>query len=201
MKRSALDRLLLLAASLLAAYQVAVGINGLGALPVLAYTVAFGVLLVAELLLLILGLEVLDEPVVVIISTVIPLSLSTGLVWQHLPALRTPYLVFAVAGFLVVTLTRSLIPRRRLAVLALAVVHGVAGVIITFLPAGLVLAGRAASGYGLISVGGGLIGLGGLLLAFLKAGRPFLSRQVIFQLLPGLLLLMTAAFVAGFALA
>jgi len=200
MKRSSLDRILLLTARLLAAYQVAVGINGLGALPVLAYTVAFGVLLVAELLLLILGLDVLDEPVVVIVSTIIPLSLSTGLVWQHLPALRTLYLIFAIAGFLVVVLTRAFIPRRHLAVLALAVVHGVAGVANTFLPAGLVLAGRAAPGYGLISLGGGLIGLGGLLLAFLKAGRPFLSRQVIFQLLPGLLLLMTAAFVAGFAL-
>jgi len=201
MKRSILDRILLLAASLLAAYQVAVGIEGLGALPVLAYTIAFGVLLIAELLLIILGLEVLDEPVVVIISTIIPLSLSTGLVWQHLPSLRLPYLIFAVTGFIVIVLTRTLIPRRHLTVLVLAIVHGVAGLIITFLPVGLILTGRIAPGFSLVSLGGALIGLGGLLLAFLKTGRPFLSRQVIFRLLPGLLLLMTAAFVAGFAFA
>lgn len=201
MKRSIFDRILLLTASLLAAYQVAVGINGLGTLPILAYTIAFGVLLVAELLLIILGLDVLDEPVVVIVSTIIPLSLSTGLVWQHLPALRLPYLIFAIAGFLVILLTRAIISYRRLAVLVLAVVHGVAGLVITFLPVTLAITGRAAPGFGLVSLGGALIGLGGLLLVFLKTGRPFLSRQVIFQLLPGLLFLMTAAFVAGFVFA
>jgi hypothetical protein len=47
-------------------------------------------------------------------------------------------------------------------------------------------------------VGGALIGLGGLLLSFLKAGKPILSRETIFKVLPGLLLLMTACFVAGF---
>jgi hypothetical protein len=38
-------------------------------------------------------------------------------------------------------------------------------------------------------------------LALLKAGKPLLSRATILKVLPGLLLLMTAAFVAGFALA
>jgi hypothetical protein len=47
-------------------------------------------------------------------------------------------------------------------------------------------------------VGGALIGIGGLLLSFLKAGRPILSRETILKVLPGLLLLMTAFFVAGF---
>jgi hypothetical protein len=40
-----------------------------------------------------------------------------------------------------------------------------------------------------------------LLLALLKAGKLLLSRAAILKVLPGLLLLMTAAFVAGFALA
>ena len=48
---------------------------------------------------------------------------------------------------------------------------------------------------------GGLTLYGGLLLAFLRTGRPILSKDTIFTILPGLLLLMTAAFVAGFALA
>jgi hypothetical protein len=43
-----------------------------------------------------------------------------------------------------------------------------------------------------------LIGLGGLLLSFLKAGRPLLSREKILAVFPGLLLVATAAFVAGF---
>jgi len=81
MKMSTMDRILLLFTGLLAAYQVAVGIEGFSMLPVIAYTIALGVLLVAGLLLIILGFEVLDSPVVVIVSTIIPLSLSLGLVW------------------------------------------------------------------------------------------------------------------------
>ncbi len=55
MKISSLNRILLLATGLLAAYQVVIGIDGLGAIPVLAYTIAFGVLLVSGLLMIILG--------------------------------------------------------------------------------------------------------------------------------------------------
>ena len=69
-----IDRILLLLTVILAAYQVAVGIDGLSTLPIIAYTIAFGVLLVASLLLFILGLDVLDSPIVVIISTIIRLS-------------------------------------------------------------------------------------------------------------------------------
>ena len=83
MKISPLDRALLLITGILAAYQVAVGIDGFDTIPIIAYTIAFGILLVAGLLLIILGFDVLDSPIVVIVSTIIPLSLSLGLVWQH----------------------------------------------------------------------------------------------------------------------
>jgi len=49
-------------------------------------------------------------------------------------------------------------------------------------------------------VGGGLIGIAGLLLSLLKTGQPILSKKAILSLFPGLLLLTTSAFVAGFAL-
>jgi hypothetical protein len=200
MKMTPLDRVLLLLTGLLAAYQVAVGINGLGAVPITAYTIGFGVLLVAGLLLIILGFEVLDSPVVVIISTVIPLAISLGLVWEHLASFRTSYLVFAIGGFLAVTLTRSLPLKGKLPTLVLAVVHGVAGMIIFLLPSVLAAQGVTRPGFALVGLGGALIGLGGLLLSFLKAGKPILPRATILRILPALLLLMTAAFVAGFAL-
>jgi len=201
MKMTVLDRLLLLATGLLAAWQIAVGINHLDTLPIIAYTIAFGVLLVAGLLLIILGFEVLDSPLVVIVSTVIPLSLSLGLVWQHLPALRPLYLVFAVAGFLAIVITRLLPLKNKLPVILLAVVHGIAGMLIFLLPILLAVSCRAAPGFALVGVGGMLIGLGGLLLSFLKTGRPILVRETILRILPALLLLMTAAFVAGFSFA
>ncbi|MBO9368584.1 MAG: hypothetical protein J7555_07555, partial [Chloroflexi bacterium] len=195
-----LDRVLLLLTGLLAAYQVAVGINGLGAVPITAYTIGFGVLLVAGLLLIILGFEVLDSPLVVIVSTIIPLSLSLGLVWEHLAAWRTPYLLFVLGGFLAIALTRSLPLKGKLPTLVLAVVHGVAGMIIFLLPSVLAAQGVTRPGFALVGLGGALIGLGGLLLSFLKAGKPILPRTTILRILPALLLLMTAAFVAGFAL-
>ena len=77
-KITIVDRILLLLTVLLAAYQIVVGIEGSTPLAVASYTVAFGVLLVAALLLIILGFEVLDSPAVVIISKIITVSLSQG---------------------------------------------------------------------------------------------------------------------------
>ncbi|MGA2504177.1 MAG: hypothetical protein ABSG01_08825 [Anaerolineales bacterium] len=201
MKITLLDRLLLLIAGLFAAWQVAVGINGMGTLPIFAYTVGFGILLVAALLLIILGFEALDSPIVVILSTVIPLSLSLGLVWEYLPVWRVPYLVFVVLGFLAIIVTRSFPIKNILPVMVLSIVHGIAGLIIFLLPFLLTFSAQVAPGFSLVGLGGALIGLGGVLLYFQRAGHPILSRQSIYKFLPGLLLLTTAAFVLGFSLA
>jgi hypothetical protein len=199
MKLTLLDRILLLLTGLLAAYQIAVGIDRLDALPIAAYTVGFGVVLVASLLIIILGWEALDSPIVVILSTVIPLSLSLGLVWDLLPAYRTGYLVFVMLGFLAVGITRTLPLNGNLPAIVLSIVHGLAGLTIFLLPVAWSLAGRAPVGFALVSIGGALIGLGGLSLSFLKIGKPILSRKTILKILPGLLLLTTAAFVLGFS--
>jgi hypothetical protein len=196
---SIIDRIVLLLTSLLAAYQVAVGVEGLDSFAILCYTIAFGVLLVACLLLIILGFEILDSPLVVIVSTIIPLSLSLGLVWEYLIDIRQYYLVFAVLGFLAVIITRQFTPGRP-AVIVLAVVHGIAGMLIFFLPIVLSIQGITNWGFIFVGIGGALIGIGGLLLSFLKTGRPILSREAILTVLPRLLMLMTIAFVAGFVL-
>jgi hypothetical protein len=198
MKLSPSDRILLLLTGILAAYQVAVGIDGFETLPIIAYTIAFGVLLVAGLLIFILGFETLDSPIVVIVSTIIPLALSLGLVWQHLASFRTSYLIFTIIGFLAVTLTRSIPMQNKFPVLVLAVTHGIAGMTIFLLPIILSIQGNAPPLFALVGVGGALIGIGGLLLSFLKTGKPILSRETILRLLPTLLLLTTAFFVAGF---
>ncbi len=199
MKRiSILDRLFLLLTALLSAYQVVKGIEGLDSITIASYTVAFGVLLLAALLLMVLGLEILDSPVVVIVSTVIPLSLSLGLISQFVSELTTAYLVFTILGFIAVVITRFFISGK-IAVVVLAIVHGVAGLIIFILPIVLTIQGETEVGFLFVSLGGALIGLGGMLLGFLKTGKPILPRETILSVLPGLLLLMTASFVAGFA--
>jgi hypothetical protein len=198
MKISILDRVLLLFTGLLAAYQIAFVIDDFSALPLIAYTIAFGVLLVSGLLIILLGFEVLDSPVVIIVSTIIPLTLSLGLVWQHLASFRVLYLIFVVIGFLAIVITRSFPMLSKLPTIVLAFVHGVAGLTIFLLPIILSMRGQTNPFFSLVGIGGALIGVGGLLLSFLKAGKPILSHEMIFKVLPSLLFLMTLSFVIGF---
>lgn len=198
MKMTSIDRILLLLTSLLAGYQVAVGINGLDTVPIIAYTVGFGVLLVAALLMIILGFEVLDSPIVVIISTIIPLSLALGLIWDLAAPYRTSYLSFVLIGFLAVSITRSIPVKNKISTILLAIVHGIAGLTIFLLPSILAAKETMGSLFALVGLGGALMGLGGLLLSFLKTGKPVVPRDTILKILPGLLFLMATCFVAGF---
>jgi len=197
-KISVLDRILLLITGLLAAYQISFGLTGLNTLSTWSYTIGFGVLLVAGLLLIILGFEGLERQIVVIVSTLIPLTISLGLVAEHLPKYTIPYLIFAILGFAAITVTRYA-AEGITATLILAAIHGIAGSLITFLPIILSIQEKVPGGYSLVGIAGALIGVGGLLLAFLKAGKPILSQKMILTVLPALLLLMTAAFVYGFS--
>ena len=198
MKMTPVDRILILITVLLASYQIVVGIDGLGTVPITAYTIAFGALLVAMLLMIILGFGVLDSPIVVIVSTIIPLALSLGLVWEHLASYRTLYLLFTLIGFAAIIITRYLPMPGRLPTLVLTIVHGVAGMAIFLLPSILAADGTMRPGFALVGLGGAMFGLGGLLLSFLKAGRPIVPREIILKVLPSLFMLMTACFVAGF---
>jgi len=197
-KISILDRILLLITGLLAAFQIVKGIDGAGIFAISAYTVSFGVLLVAGLLIIILGFEILDSPFVVIVSTIIPLSLSLGLVSEHLPNWQTAYLIFAILGFFLIVITRYT-TTGALAIIPVATLHGIAGMIIFLLPIIFSLQGKTPGGFAWVGIGGALIGVGGLLLTFLKSGKPILSKDTILSILPALLFLMAAAFVAGFA--
>lgn len=197
-KITILDRVFLLAAGLLAAYQIAWGLNDMSPVATWGYTVGFGILLVAGLLLIILGFEGLESKAVIITSALIPLSISFGLISEHLPAYTLPFLVFCIIGFILIAITRYT-GSSQTATKVLALVHGAAGLIITFLPIILYIQGAVPAGYVLVGLGGGLIGLGGLLLAFLKIGKPILSQQTILSVLPLLLFLMTAGFIGGFS--
>ena len=184
------DRLLLLGTVFLSAYLIIASLEGLAPLPVWVFTIGFGVLLVACLLLIILGFEGLESQAVVIVSTAIPLCTSLRIVSLHLPSIFIPYLIFCIIGFGITGVTRFTLPGKT-STMVLALVHGAAGLMIIILPLSMVLLKGFHSGYLLVSLGGALIGLGGLLLAYLKAGklrhwyplpdsgcptRPFLTR-------------------------
>lgn len=199
MKISTLNRIFLFGASLLSAYQVVVGIEGHSSVAILCYTIGFGVVLVACLLMVILGLDVLESPLVVILSTVIPLSLSMGLIAEFSSVWLPVYLTFSGLGLLAIILTR-VVRLGKIAIVVLAIVHGIAGLVIFGLPIFLALKGTVPVGFILVGAGGALIGLGGLLLFFMRAGSPLVTKSSIYKIFPALILVTISAFVAGFLL-
>ncbi len=71
--------------------------------------------------------------------------------------------------------------------------------VIFILPISLSIKGVTSPLFSFVGIGGALIGVGGLLLAFLKAGKPILPKELIYSVLPCLLLVMTIAFAVGMA--
>lgn len=199
LKTTIVDRLLLLFAGVLAAYQIAVGIDGLSAFPTVAFSIAYGVILVAGLLIIILGKEILDSPMVVVISTLIPVNLAVGLIWQYFPSIAVFYLGFMLLGLFFIIITRAQPQNNSWSLVFLVLVHGISGLTIFFLPIYLVVTRLASTGLIFVSLGGAIMGVAGILFALLKGGKPILSRQTIFRLFPWLFFAMTLVFVIGFA--
>ena len=162
------------------------------------YMISFGVLLVAGLLLIAFGYGVLSNPLVVIVSVLIPAGLSLGLVAELSPKWEKTYLPFALLGVIAIAITRFTGPAG-LATTVLVIVHSVAGLIIFLLPILAVKQGKAPGGFIAVTVGGILIGAGGMALAFLKSGKQllFFSETLVFTILAPLLLLMALAFTWG----
>ena len=78
----------------MAAYEIVVGIEGLNSLSIWAYTASFGVLIVASLLMIIYGFDILESQFVVIIAAIIPLGFSLGLITEYVPQLSSAYFAY-----------------------------------------------------------------------------------------------------------
>ncbi|MBI9045698.1 MAG: hypothetical protein JEZ06_14505 [Anaerolineaceae bacterium] len=164
----------------------------------LEYMTAFVVLFVSGVLLIFGGYGLLASPYVLTIATLIPLCISMGLVNQLYPQYKKIYGWFALIGLIAIAITSiSGMPAKKIAV---PVFHGVAGLIIFLAP--ILNNGKngIASGFWFVGLGGLLIGLGGIALAFISAGAQllFFSPDFVMMILAPLLLLMTLAFTYGF---
>jgi hypothetical protein len=159
------------------------------------YMLGFVVLLVSGLLLIFLGWDILASPYVLTIATLIPLGISMGLMNQFCPANKRYYSWFALIGLLAIAITS--IGGMSLRKIAVPIFHGVAGLIIFLLP---FMQKEAPKGFWLVGLGGALIGLGGIALAFLVSGSQllFFSAEFVYFILAPLLFLMTLAFTFGF---
>jgi hypothetical protein len=195
-KISILHRLILLAAAHMAGYQIIKGLEGFGVWPSLYFTIAFGAIILSCLLLILFGFDILGHRMVVVAATLIPLSLSTGIVSVYLPRFHAVYATFAAAGFILIVVTR-IFSTDRTATIALAWIHGIAGLMIFVAPLILSINGTTQPLFALVGIGGAVNGLAGLLLAFLRMDRPLLSQERIYSLMPLLLLVTTVLFVIG----
>ena len=163
------------------------------------YMISFGVLLVAGLLVIAFPYSALDNPLVVLVSYLIPAGLSMGLIAQFYPKYGMPYLILVIVGLALIGITRIL-ELDDLGRIVLPIFHSIAGLTIFLLPMVVVRAGRAPTSFLGVSLGGALIGLGGIALAFLSADKEFLffTQDVVDAILAPLLLLMALAFTWGF---
>lgn len=160
------------------------------------YMMGFLVLLVSGLLLIFLGYGILSSPYVLTVASLIPLGISMGLTEQYFPRWKRAFKWFALVGFIAIAITSILgveIGRK----ISVPLFHGVAGLVIFLGP---FLLKNAAKGFWWVGIGGALIGLGGIALAFLTLGSQllFFTQEFVLLILAPLLLLMTLAFTYGF---
>jgi hypothetical protein len=126
-----------------------------------------------------------------------------GIVEQYYPEWKKGYKWFATVGFLAIAVT-SIAGMEALRKIAVPVFHGVAGLVIFLGPLLVNRYGegkKAAKGFEWVGIGGLLIGIGGIALAFLSIGQPLLgifTAELVFNILSLLLLLMTLTFAWGF---
>jgi len=160
------------------------------------YLMGFAVLLVSGLLLIFLGLDILKAPLVLIVASLIPLGISMGLAEEYFPSWKKAFKWFATIGFLAIAIT-SLAGLDSLKKIAVPLFHGVAGLVITVGP---FLAKKAPQGFWWVGIGGLLISLCGVALAFISAGSQllFFSPDLVMKILCPLLFLMAGAFTIGF---
>jgi len=163
----------------------------------LYYLMGFAVLLVSGLLLIFLGMDILASPYVLTVASLIPLGISMGLAEEYFPAWKKYFKWFAAIGFLAIAVTSiggMEIPKK----IAIPLFHGVAGLVIFIGP---FVAKGAPKGFWWVGIGGLLIGLGGIALAFITMGKQllFFSPDFVMLILTPLLFLMSGAYALGFA--
>jgi hypothetical protein len=167
------------------------------------YIMGFLVLLVSGLLLIFLGYDILGTPFVLTIASLIPLGISMGIAEQYFPKWKKAFKWFATLGFLAIAVS-AFAQVDLLRKIAVPLFHGVAGLVIflgPFFAKATAEGKKPARGFWMVGVGGALIGIGGIALAFLSIGKPLLgifTADLVYTILAPLLLLMTLAFTWGF---
>ncbi len=162
------------------------------------YMVSFAVLFVAGVLMIFFGFDVLGQPIIKVVATLIPFGIAIGLVREFYKKYYTGYTILLAIGLILIILssygvvaTKAFYP----------IFHAIAGLTIFLLPIFVSRTEKADNNFYWVGIGGALIGIGGIALASLSFGEPLLgifTQEVVFSILTPILLLMTLAFTYGF---
>ncbi|MCK5069215.1 MAG: hypothetical protein KAR01_01690, partial [Desulfocapsa sp.] len=128
----------------------------------------------------------------------IPFSLAAGLVVRFYPEKATLYLAVLAVGLLLIGGSKFL-GMPTLAKIVYPVFHSIAGLTIFIIPILAVKQGKMSPGFYGVTVGGTLIGLGGISLGFLTAGKQllFFSPSFVLMILAPLLFFTAFGYMYG----
>ncbi len=190
-----INKFFLLMAIIIGSYFVVNGFNNISIIPVVLFTIGLGILILASLLLLLFGVEILENKLVVVVSALIPFSISLGLVYQFFNCYFYYYLMFLIIGLISIIYTRYT-SGKLASTISVAFFHGIAGLIIFFMPFYLFIK-MGTINFLYISIAAFFIGIGGILLIFVKAGKKFIPAELVYSLLPLILLILSVFFGLG----
>jgi len=205
------DRLVLLATGLVAIYAIWVLMGkqkdeATKHVANIYYMISFAVLLVSGLLLIFMGWNILgllgngsgESRLVAVVATIIPFSMATGLVAKFYPEKEKIYLSTMLLGIVLIAISRFT-DMGTFAKIIYPVFHSIAGLTIFFIPIMVVKNGLMSKCFYWVTVGGTLIGLGGIALAFITAGKQllFFSPEFVLMILAPLLFLTAFSYMWG----
>ncbi len=198
-----LDRLFLLLTGLIALYLIwyfwkkqkesPCGCN-------IYYIISFLVLLISGVLLIFGGWGLLNNNLVAVVASLIPFSLATGLIYRFYKKAGVWYLLLMLIGLILIIIARFG-GMESMNKVVYPLFHAIAGLTIVLVP--IIEAGKKTvkGSFVWVAIGGIAISLGGMALAFIKAGKQFLffsSLKSVTAILAPLLFLVALFFAIGF---
>jgi len=190
------NRVILLLVAVLAGVEIVSGIEDCGTIPIAYYTFSYGIFLVSALLMLLMGVDIIEHDVAALAASSLPLGFSMGLVSAYLLEYHLAYssIVSILYAGLIIQKIRH---KDKSALLFQILLHGLTGLLLFIVPLVLIIQGTVDLSFLGVSIGTGLVAIGGLALAFLKSGKPILTKDQIYMIFPGVLLLSVFAFSVG----
>ncbi len=169
------------------------------------HSIAFATFLIVGLGLAVFGWDILglmgnglSNKLVAIIASLIPFSWATALVSKYYPRYEKLFAFVMLSGLALISASRFL-EMQQFARIIYPVFHSTAGVTVISLPLLAVKNQLAGKNFLWVSIGGFLISMGGISLAFLSAGKQllFFSEPVVLLILAPLLLITSASYAWG----